>query len=463
MLELKTMNPKAHEWLNKIPPEHWAISHFSVSGKDKPVITLLEYIREYCMKEFPLTPTVTRIMESIKKEDHLMKVQWNGANKIPCKHDVAACWEMDLNDRATPPPKAWVNPCYWLTTWRETYSYKVGRPRKKRKRSKHKDEPFMKDVGQDGSGGSSGGDVIGLSITAGQGGTGGLDGACVGNQSSSYTRWTKKRVQIERISPQKRTLIQPESQPSISSQVTMSRTRNEDGREMGDVSDNGKFIMVDEEDLIFKKISPVAKEIMNFKEPMLESSWIEAMQEEIHEYERLQVWELVPCLDKVMLIKLKWIFKVKKEEFGGVLKNKARLVAQEFKYDQSNTLHKESKKRLITDIPMVENHKLDADLQRTPTDATHNHGMIGSLMYLTSSRPDLSYADTGMSLTTYSDADQAGCEDTRCSTSGSAQFLGDKLVSCLPRSNRAMRSRVQLLNILTYRGFVLKSLRCNHN
>ncbi|GKD84264.1 hypothetical protein Tco_1351103, partial [Tanacetum coccineum] len=37
--------------------------------------------------------------------------------------------------------------------------------------------------------------------------------------------------------------------------------------------------------------------------------------------------------------------------------------------------------------------------------------------------------DTSMSLTAYADADHAGCQDTRCSTSGSAQFLGDKLVS----------------------------------
>ncbi|GJY89693.1 retrovirus-related pol polyprotein from transposon TNT 1-94 [Tanacetum coccineum] len=37
--------------------------------------------------------------------------------------------------------------------------------------------------------------------------------------------------------------------------------------------------------------------------------------------------------------------------------------------------------------------------------------------------------DTGMSLTAYSDAYHAGCQDTRRSTSGSAQFLGDKLVS----------------------------------
>ncbi|GKA97330.1 retrovirus-related pol polyprotein from transposon TNT 1-94 [Tanacetum coccineum] len=37
--------------------------------------------------------------------------------------------------------------------------------------------------------------------------------------------------------------------------------------------------------------------------------------------------------------------------------------------------------------------------------------------------------DTGMSVTAYADADHAGCQDTRRSTSGSAQFLGDKLVS----------------------------------
>ncbi|GJX49496.1 hypothetical protein Tco_0276341 [Tanacetum coccineum] len=77
-----------------------------------------------------------------------------------------------MNDRATPPPEEWVNPCYWLTTWRGTYSHKVqpiyetkywakstcpttllppkhhvqvGRPMKKRKRSKHEDELFVKD------------------------------------------------------------------------------------------------------------------------------------------------------------------------------------------------------------------------------------------------------------------------------------------------------------------------------
>ncbi|GKE61676.1 retrovirus-related pol polyprotein from transposon TNT 1-94, partial [Tanacetum coccineum] len=72
----------------------------------------------------------------------------------------------------------------------------------------------------------------------------------------------------------------------------------------------------------------------NFKQAMTEPSWIDAMQEEIHKFERLEVWELVPCPDKVLLIKLKWIYKVKTNEFGGVLKNKARLVAQGFRQEE---------------------------------------------------------------------------------------------------------------------------------
>nr|GEZ46717.1 retrovirus-related Pol polyprotein from transposon TNT 1-94 [Tanacetum cinerariifolium] len=53
-----------------------------------------------------------------------------------------------------------------------------------------------------------------------------------------------------------------------------------------------------------------------------------AMQEELYEFERLEVWVLVPRPDKVMVITLKWIYKVKLDELGGILKNKARLVAR---------------------------------------------------------------------------------------------------------------------------------------
>ncbi|GKD33056.1 retrovirus-related pol polyprotein from transposon TNT 1-94 [Tanacetum coccineum] len=58
------------------------------------------------------------------------------------------------------------------------------------------------------------------------------------------------------------------------------------------------------------------------------------MQDEIHEFDRLQVWELVPRPDCVMIIALKWIYKVKLDEYGDVLKNKARLVAKGYRQEE---------------------------------------------------------------------------------------------------------------------------------
>ncbi|GJS64111.1 retrovirus-related pol polyprotein from transposon TNT 1-94 [Tanacetum coccineum] len=79
---------------------------------------------------------------------------------------------------------------------------------------------------------------------------------------------------------------------------------------------------------------PTSVKPRNYKDALLESSWIQAMQEEIHEFERLQVWELVPRPDYVMLINLKWILKVKRDKFGGVFKNKARLDAKGFRQEE---------------------------------------------------------------------------------------------------------------------------------
>nr|GEY49245.1 retrotransposon protein, putative, Ty1-copia subclass [Tanacetum cinerariifolium] len=117
--------------------------------------------------------------------------------------------------------------------------------------------------------------------------------------------------------------------------------------------------------------------------------------------------------------------------------------------------------------PMEIKDKLDLDQNGTPVDATEYHCMIGALMYLMSSRPDIVHAiclcaryqakptekhlkevkrifrylwgtvntgiwytkDSGFELTGFSNADYAGCKDTLKSTSGGAQFLGKKLVS----------------------------------
>ncbi|GJZ52213.1 retrovirus-related pol polyprotein from transposon TNT 1-94 [Tanacetum coccineum] len=121
----------------------------------------------------------------------------------------------------------------------------------------------------------------------------------------------------------------------------------------------------------------------------------------------------------------------------------------------------------LVDTPMVEKSKLDEDKEGKAVDPSHYRGMIGTLLYLTASRPDLQFAicmcawyqarptekylnavkrifrylkgtihqglwypkDSSIALTAFADADHAGCQDTRCSTSGSMQLLGDRLVS----------------------------------
>nr|GEW50767.1 retrovirus-related Pol polyprotein from transposon TNT 1-94 [Tanacetum cinerariifolium] len=71
--------------------------------------------------------------------------------------------------------------------------------------------------------------------------------------------------------------------------------------------------------------------------------------------------------------------------------------------------------------PMEIKDKLDLDQKETPIDATKYRSMIAALMYLMSR--------FGFKLTGFSNADYAGCKDTFKSTSGGAQFLGEKLVS----------------------------------
>ncbi|GKC40020.1 hypothetical protein Tco_1052404 [Tanacetum coccineum] len=125
----------------------------------------------------------------------------------------------------------------------------------------------------------------------------------------------------------------------------------------------------------------------------------------------------------------------------------------------------------IIGTPMATKPKLDADLSGTPIDQTRYQSMLGSLMYLTSSRPDIVQPvcyfaryqarptekhlkevkrifrylkntinmglwypkDFGFELTSFSNADQTKCLDTCKSTSGEIQFLSDKLVSWMSK------------------------------
>ncbi|GJR26598.1 retrovirus-related pol polyprotein from transposon TNT 1-94 [Tanacetum coccineum] len=319
----------------------------------------------------------------------------------------------------------------------------------------------------------------------------------------------------------------------------------------------------------------------NIKEAMADHSWIESMQDKLNQFDRLQVWELVPRPEGKNVIALKWLWKNKCDAENIVVQNKTRLVAKGYKKEEATDFEKsfapvarlEAVQMFIayaahenitifqmdvkTDFlngplkeevyvsqpkgfidPEFPNHiyrlkkdlyglkqtprawydtfssfliehgftkvhqsprgifisqsqyaiellkkhgldecvsmstpmateRLDADLQGTPTDQTTYRRMIGGLMYLTASRPDIAFAtfvcaryqarptvkhlkevkrifrylrqsynmglwypkDSGFELIAYSDADHAGCKDDCKSTSGGLQFLGGKLVS----------------------------------
>ncbi|GJY34324.1 retrovirus-related pol polyprotein from transposon TNT 1-94 [Tanacetum coccineum] len=84
------------------------------------------------------------------------------------------------------------------------------------------------------------------------------------------------------------------------------------------------------------------------------------------------------------------------------------------------------------DTPMVEKSKLDEDKEGKAVDPSHYRGMIGTLLYLTARTVNqgLWYLkDSLIALTAFVDADHAGCQDTRRSTSGSMKCLGDGLIS----------------------------------
>ncbi|GKA35745.1 retrovirus-related pol polyprotein from transposon TNT 1-94 [Tanacetum coccineum] len=137
----------------------------------------------------------------------------------------------------------------------------------------------------------------------------------------------------------------------------------------------------------------------------------------------------------------------------------------------NGTLKEEQAPRACVGTPMATKTKLDADLSGKLVDQTDYHSKIGSLMYLTSSRPDIVQGvcycaryqarptekhlkevkrifrylkgtinmglwypkDFGFELTAFSDSEHVGCLDTRKSTSGGIQILGDKLVSWMSK------------------------------
>ncbi|CAI9279652.1 unnamed protein product [Lactuca saligna] len=171
MKEFSEYDKEACQWLKQIPPVHWARSHFLgrevfdvlisnmcevfngkiEKGKDKPVISCLDFIGEYLMKRIcnlmkamkkakgPLIPTTTDILDARKKDQHVVDVRiqtytfrkWE-LMVIPCRHAIATLNEISKDPEVELGIYEWVHKVYWLETWQKVYSFKVepikGRP-----------------------------------------------------------------------------------------------------------------------------------------------------------------------------------------------------------------------------------------------------------------------------------------------------------------------------------------------
>ncbi|KAJ9538150.1 hypothetical protein OSB04_030883 [Centaurea solstitialis] len=207
MEELRKFNAETYNWLKQIPPHHWTRSHFTgravcdvllnnmcevfnkqlLGGRDKPILTALEFIREYLMRRLalvqqvidktvgPLTPTIAKMLIKTKKEASQLVVLWNGEDDyqfcscrkwsltgIPCKHAIAAIWFSAANGGAVALPENWkkmyqfkIKPTNGRLLWpKSSCPYKmlppkhhkqIGRPKKcRRKTEEELSQPLVK-------------------------------------------------------------------------------------------------------------------------------------------------------------------------------------------------------------------------------------------------------------------------------------------------------------------------------
>nr|GEX60979.1 hypothetical protein [Tanacetum cinerariifolium] len=111
------------------------------------------------------------------------------------------------------------------------------------------------------------------------------------------------------------------------------------------------------------------------------------------------------------------------------------------------------------DTPMVEKFTLDEDKDGKAVDPSHYRGSTHRKA-LTCGKKDLSIPwypkDSLIALTAFADADHANCQDTHRSTSGSLQFLGDRLISWSSKSKRVLQYPIRKLNTSPYLAVVLK-------
>nr|GEX68510.1 hypothetical protein [Tanacetum cinerariifolium] len=171
----------------------------------------------------------------------------------------------------------------------------------------------------------------------------------------------------------------------------------------------------------------------SIKEAMADSAWIEAMQEELHQFDRLQVWELVDKPYGKSIIKLKWLWKNKKDEDQTVIRNKARLVAKWYAQEEGIDFEES-----FAPVASLEAEEVSIAQPEGFVDPDHPKKVyrLRKALYGLKQAPREWYDELSKFLTLKSftkDADHAGCIDSRKSTSRGIKFLGDKLVSWMSK------------------------------
>ncbi|GJY69642.1 retrovirus-related pol polyprotein from transposon TNT 1-94 [Tanacetum coccineum] len=146
----------------------------------------------------------------------------------------------------------------------------------------------------------------------------------------------------------------------------------------------------------------------NYKDALTQACWIEAMQEELHEFERLELGTCAVIISQpdgfVDPDKPNYVYKLKKALYG--LKQAPRAW-----YD------------------MLSSFLISNDFSKGSVDPTLFIRREGKELLLELYIGDFGIRRIFLALTAFADADHAGCQDTRRSTSGSIQLLGDRLVS----------------------------------
>nr|GEX46414.1 hypothetical protein [Tanacetum cinerariifolium] len=130
-----------------------------------------------------------------------------------------------------------------------------------------------------------------------------------------------------------------------------------------------------------------------------DESWVEAMQEELLQFKLLNVWTLVDLPLGKRAIRTKWVYRNKREQRGIIFKNEARLVAQGHRqeegidYDEFFSLAARIEAISVksASTPMETHKPLSKDAARIDVDVHLYRSMIGSLMYLTSSKTDIMF------------------------------------------------------------------------